>query len=253
MYPRGTCSSEKEMNIPIVTPALSQGPEPTGYVLTRREEVIYPHATLWAVTQRMYRAACRRKKGQTHYDLLVLLGIPLTLEAYLNLVLMELLPEDWKAERQLREGARSKLQLIIERLSLPAVDKTYATIDPLLDLRDSLVHAKPIQRVNQYVHAQRDDPFLLSSWMSEEISHDRVKVAMRDFKLFLEKFHKPIYERSLVSATMLPLSPVALGGLVSRGSGSSKPLYPGDTVPSKAKRIEVKKKTLRAAGLVVED
>ena len=240
------------MNI-IVTPPLTMGPEPTGYVLTRREEIIYPHATLWSVTQRMYRAACRRKKSRNEYDLLVLLGIPLTLEAYLNLVLMELLPEDWNAERHIRDGARGKLQLIIERLNLPVPDKSYETIEPLLDLRDSLLHAKPIQRVNQYVHAQRDDPFLLRSWMSEEISHDRAKAAMRDFKVFLEKFHKPIYERSLASGATQPLSPVALESMVSRGSGTSKPLYPGDTVPGKAKRIEVKKKTLRAAGLVVED
>jgi hypothetical protein len=232
---------------------MSQGVTPTRYVLTQGEGIQYPHATLWAITQRMYRAACKRKKARAHYDLLVLLGIPLTLEAYLNLVLMQILPADWADEGSIRDGIQGKLDRIVAKLDLPALNnlnRPFSTIAPLFDLKDRLVHAKPQYLEIHYVRPRDQEPDLLSPWMADEINHDRATRAMQDFPEFLEPFHKPVYEKSLVmSSSVIALPTMALAGATGFVARSSIPLFPGDVIPEGTKRQGVARRELREAGL----
>jgi hypothetical protein len=232
---------------------MSQDLTPTRYVLTQGEGIQYPHATMWAITQRMYRAACKRKKARAHYDLLVLLGIPLTLEAYLNLVLMQVLPADWEEESRIGQSIPNKLDHLVTRLALPPLDKQnrpFATIAPLFNLKDRLVQAPPQHLEIEYVRPRDQEPDLLSAWMAEEITHDRVTEAMQDFPEFLERFHRPIHERSLVmSSSIIALPTLALSGAAAFAPRSSRPLFPGDVIPDGTKRQGVTKKELRASGI----
>lgn len=194
---------------------------------TRIDGESFSHRTLWRCASKMYALARKQPKGAKYPDMACCLMAYLAYEAYLNLLLDRLDPETWSNERRFFSqgefrGIEGKVRWIAKLCGDFEIDKgsrPYQTIQNLGNLRDGMVHAKPVTYSETTVHHEDAEPDWWPREPYPEIDPDYVRVALEDVEAFMEYVHDKVKDR--LRDPMLKAG--ALTGPTAYATTSSKP------------------------------
>lgn len=165
-------------------------------VKTKVKGRVYTHRLLWGVAKRAAERSAKSQRDQDSRYTACAFGA-FAVEAYLNLLIEHIDQNVFADERNFFRGQyaglRGKLRWTEEKVGFTASGALLghrANVLTILDLRDSLAHAKPVPYELTLEHpADIDPPFLESMWIEDATTPDHVKVYVGSIAAFVDALH----------------------------------------------------------------
>jgi hypothetical protein len=160
------------------------------------EGELFIHKQLWGIVKRQIARSIESAIGDFDDDLITMVFLYHTLEAYLNYVGQHLDPIFWEDERRhfRATGFAGKIKKVLELCKLSEPDKAtrpYKAIWELKTLRDLIAHGKPEAFGESIVHAKSDEPSLWRREILEGlVTHERTCRAVDDISEFIRFVHE---------------------------------------------------------------
>lgn len=193
----------------------------TNLVRTTTQFDSFAHRFLWEGVRRQLEQAEAKLEGSWYFYLGASLLAYLTYEAYINYVGQTLAPQIWDREKEIfsidpYRGTNGKLKKLCELYKVPFPDmrkKPFTSIAELKELRDKIVHARPLRDVHTAVHASNKLGSPPPHWLSNFLTAKKAKHLIGNLEVAIEQMH------SLFSANVgvRVLMPYPLKGSFSSG------------------------------------